>query len=228
VVAALTDSKGRYRLDPEDARDLLDATWGRHLADQLAGEENRGAIEQLANHRWARDARRFVCRHINPSLPHLASPTREQETVEIANRILKIETLQTRNSDEVDFHELAVWKISEALNAAQKPADRAQDGRERSMKTAGESCETHRDLHERFKSGKISARRFEQAIATMWSEIRAAGVECEVGELIKAGIRRAMAEARARLARGIAYPSAIGREITIRIDRETRWEVTTR
>ena len=37
---------------------------------------------------------------------------------EIAQRILRIDTLQTRKSDSLDFHEVAVWAIKEALEAA--------------------------------------------------------------------------------------------------------------
>jgi hypothetical protein len=37
---------------------------------------------------------------------------------EIAQRILNIDTLQTRISDSLDFHDCAVWNIKEALEAA--------------------------------------------------------------------------------------------------------------
>ena len=36
----------------------------------------------------------------------------------IAQEFLNIETLITRNSDELDFHEVAVWKLKEALEQA--------------------------------------------------------------------------------------------------------------
>ncbi|MBK8015230.1 MAG: hypothetical protein IPK20_00085 [Betaproteobacteria bacterium] len=42
----------------------------------------------------------------------------EQAIAEIARRILHLDTLETRNSDALDFHELAVWSIREALVAA--------------------------------------------------------------------------------------------------------------
>ncbi len=123
---ALTDPKGRFRLAPEDARDLLDATWGRHLADEVVGQEIGAAINDLAaNYGWARDAHSFVRKHINPSAPRIAPPTREQEIADIARRILRIETLETRNSDSLDFHELAIWTIQEALDAAYKAGRRS-------------------------------------------------------------------------------------------------------
>ena len=48
----------------------------------------------------------------------------------IAHEILNLHTLDTRNSDALDFHDLAVWKIKEALEAAytagQQHAERAR------------------------------------------------------------------------------------------------------
>jgi len=44
--------------------------------------------------------------------------TRDQALTEIATQILDIETLDTRKSDRLDFHELAVWQIKKALEAA--------------------------------------------------------------------------------------------------------------
>jgi hypothetical protein len=44
---------------------------------------------------------------------------KEARTIDqIAKDVLGIETLETRNSDSLDFHDLAVWKIREALAAA--------------------------------------------------------------------------------------------------------------
>ena len=37
---------------------------------------------------------------------------------EIATRILGLETLEARKRDSLDFHELSVWSIKEALEAA--------------------------------------------------------------------------------------------------------------
>ncbi|MBX9633961.1 MAG: hypothetical protein K2X44_03180 [Magnetospirillum sp.] len=44
--------------------------------------------------------------------------TRDQALTEIATQILDLETLDTRKSDRLDFHELAVWQIKKALDAA--------------------------------------------------------------------------------------------------------------
>lgn len=36
----------------------------------------------------------------------------------LAKSILGIETLETRNSDSLDFHEVSAWSLKEALKAA--------------------------------------------------------------------------------------------------------------
>jgi len=47
------------------------------------------------------------------------NPIKELVVVEkIAARILKVDTLETRNSDALDFHELSVWRLRSALEAA--------------------------------------------------------------------------------------------------------------
>jgi len=44
--------------------------------------------------------------------------TRDTVTNDIARETLGLETLETRNSDSLDFHEHAVWTIKEALQRA--------------------------------------------------------------------------------------------------------------
>lgn len=45
-------------------------------------------------------------------------PSARQQFAEIAKRILCVKTLETRNSDPLDFHDTAVWSISAAPEAA--------------------------------------------------------------------------------------------------------------
>lgn len=45
---------------------------------------------------------------------------RREALARIAERILNLETLEARNSDSLDFPELAVWNVEEALIAAYK------------------------------------------------------------------------------------------------------------
>ncbi|TNC93514.1 MAG: hypothetical protein FD119_3943 [Stygiobacter sp.] len=52
--------------------------------------------------------------------------TRDQALTEIATQILNLETLDTRNSDRLDFHELSVWGIKAALEAAYTAGQKAK------------------------------------------------------------------------------------------------------
>ena len=47
-----------------------------------------------------------------------AAKTLDQQTQQIALDHLFIETLETRNSDRMDFHEVSVWGVKSALMAA--------------------------------------------------------------------------------------------------------------
>jgi hypothetical protein len=83
AMAALTDPNGPYAFAPETARELLDATWGRHLADQVVGEEIGQAIRDLGTkHGWDRDARNFVRKHIDPNLPKDPAPKTKKQEIE--------------------------------------------------------------------------------------------------------------------------------------------------
>ena len=44
--------------------------------------------------------------------------TTQQTLEKIAQRYLGVETLETRKSDRLDFHDVAVWSIEAALKAA--------------------------------------------------------------------------------------------------------------
>lgn len=50
--------------------------------------------------------------------PRPESAAAEAAAQDIARRRLGLESLETRNSDALDFHDLAVWSIREALIAA--------------------------------------------------------------------------------------------------------------
>ena len=51
----------------------------------------------------------------NPETPRKAT---NDTITEIARTHLAIETLETRNSDALDFHDVAVWNVNAALEAA--------------------------------------------------------------------------------------------------------------
>jgi hypothetical protein len=55
MMRILTDPLGRFRFEPEVARDLLDSAWGRHLADDALGLEFEDVVEDLAlDRRWVK------------------------------------------------------------------------------------------------------------------------------------------------------------------------------
>ena len=39
----------------------------------------------------------------------------EEMITKIANEVLNIESLETQNSDDLDFHNVAVWEVKQAL-----------------------------------------------------------------------------------------------------------------
>ena len=54
----------------------------------------------------------------NPKAPKAHAISKATALERIAVDLLGIETLKTRHSDDLDFHDLAVWKIRDALAAA--------------------------------------------------------------------------------------------------------------
>ncbi len=46
------------------------------------------------------------------------STTRDNKLTTIAREALSLETLETRNSDSLDFHDTAVWCVKDALERA--------------------------------------------------------------------------------------------------------------
>lgn len=44
---------------------------------------------------------------------------------QIALSTLDLETLETQNSDSLDFHDIAIWRIKDALEAAYAAGERA-------------------------------------------------------------------------------------------------------
>ena len=51
--------------------------------------------------------------------------SRDQQLAAIARTILDIPTLETRRSDSLDFHEVSVWCLKEALEAAYRAGQEA-------------------------------------------------------------------------------------------------------
>ena len=60
-------------------------------------------------------------------MPRTTDPTARRDTLilDIARRRFFLETLETRNSDSLDFHDVAVWAIRDALAEAIEAGRRA-------------------------------------------------------------------------------------------------------
>ena len=50
----------------------------------------------------------------------------DDKILEIAEAVLHLETLETRGADRLDFHDLSVWSIKEALYEAYVAGMKAQ------------------------------------------------------------------------------------------------------
>jgi hypothetical protein len=60
-----------------------------------------------------------------PRKPAEPNAARDARLLEIARRQFRIETLETRNWDRLDFHDVAVWAIRAALEDAFEAGRRA-------------------------------------------------------------------------------------------------------
>jgi hypothetical protein len=54
----------------------------------------------------------------NKRRPSKKGPTLDELLATIAKETLHIDTLETRKSDSLDFHDVAVWSVKAALEAA--------------------------------------------------------------------------------------------------------------
>jgi hypothetical protein len=55
---------------------------------------------------------------MNTKRPSKRKPTLDELLAAIAKETLHIDTLETRKSDSLDFHDVAVWSVKAALEAA--------------------------------------------------------------------------------------------------------------
>lgn len=130
-----------FDLTAEQARDTLDGRFGRHLADDLSFIENgtgnaRGPINaaaiakhltaRVADQGWRDSFKHAIREATGKTFPHKAPMTKDALFTQIAQQHLGIETLVTRNSDSLDFHDTAVWGIKNALEAAYEAGRKAR------------------------------------------------------------------------------------------------------
>jgi hypothetical protein len=115
-----------FDLNAEQARDVLDARFGRHLADDLSFIKGTLTEKTITAHLklrisdagWRENFENAITEVTGKTFPRRAPPTKDEIFTLIAQRHLNIETLETRKSDGLDFHDVAVWCIKDALDAA--------------------------------------------------------------------------------------------------------------
>ncbi len=123
-----------FDLTPEQSRDVLDSNFGRHLADELSfiKSERRGIASgpssatasrkhltmRITDKGW-RDCFENAIREATGKIyPRKMPLTKDDIFTQIAQEHLNIETLVRRCSDSLDFHDVGVLNIRDALDAA--------------------------------------------------------------------------------------------------------------
>jgi hypothetical protein len=122
-----------FDLTPEQSRDVLDARFGRHLADDLSFIESgkgqaKGPIsadaitkhlkKRIADKGWRDCFENAIRQETSKTYPRKVAKTKDEVFTQIAQKHLGIETLVTRNADSLDFHDVGVASLKDALAAA--------------------------------------------------------------------------------------------------------------
>jgi hypothetical protein len=76
-----------------------------------------------------RATRRTTMQTTNRKRASKKEPTVDELLAAIAKETLHIDTLETRKSDSLDFHDVAVWSVKSALEAAYRAGLAAREGR---------------------------------------------------------------------------------------------------
>ena len=130
-----------FDLTAEQTRDVLDSRFGRHLSDDLCvirngkdeadGPINATAITKhltmrVADKGW-RDCFENTIREVTgKTFPRKAPMSKDDLFTLIAQQHLNIETLVERKSDSLDFHDVGVLCLKDALEAAYEAGRKAR------------------------------------------------------------------------------------------------------
>lgn len=130
-----------FDLTAEQTRDVLDARFGRHLADDLSFIENgkdnaKGPINtaainkhltmRVADRGWRDCFENAIREATGKTFPRKAPMSKDALFTLIAQQHLNVETLVTRKADSLDFHDVAVWNVKDALEAAYEAGRKAR------------------------------------------------------------------------------------------------------
>jgi hypothetical protein len=141
--AALTwDTASRFfaktfNLTPEETRTLLDARFGRHLADDLSfingGPATAQAIithleKRYADKGWRRHFEKAIREETGKRIPYSEPKSKAEILTAIAQEHLNFETLEERKSDSLDFKDVGVLNVKAALEAAYAAGQASRKG----------------------------------------------------------------------------------------------------
>lgn len=116
-----------FNLTPEETRTLLDARFGRHLADDLSfisgGPVTSLAItthleKRNADKGWRRHFEKAIREETGKLIPYTSPKSKAEILTAIAQEHLNFETLEERKSDSLDFKDVGVLNVKAALEAA--------------------------------------------------------------------------------------------------------------
>ncbi len=122
-----------FDLTAEETRTVLDARFGRHLADDFSfikgGPKTAAAIEahllkRITDAGWKASFETSITSETGKVFPRI---TKEQIFARIAKEELHIDTLVESKSGD-DFHEVAVWTVKAALEAAYEAGRASKKG----------------------------------------------------------------------------------------------------
>lgn len=123
-----------FDLTPEQTRDVLDARFGRHLADDLSNVYGIMSETNITTHlklrmvdkKWRNSYEKSITEETGKVFPYKAPISKNELFSLLAECHLGIETLVTRNSDGLDFHDVPVWGVKAALEAAYEAGRKAE------------------------------------------------------------------------------------------------------
>lgn len=122
-----------FELTAEQTRDVLDARFGRHLADDLSHVRGIMSEDNIVTHLklrvadsgWRKSYEKSIHEVTGKVFPYKAPMSKNEFFTLLAQCHLGIETLVTRNSDGLDFHDVPVWGVKAALEAAYEAGKKA-------------------------------------------------------------------------------------------------------
>lgn len=126
-----------FDLTGEEARAVLDNRFGRHLADDLSFIEGgplsaeaitSHLISRIADKGWRKHFETTIHAETGKTYKRKQPLTKDELFTQIAQQHLRIETLTERKSDSLDFHDVSVWGIKAALEAAYEAGKKARKG----------------------------------------------------------------------------------------------------